>query len=556
VSVGTGAGRRIGAALGGALLVGASLGASLAAGPAAARTFVFCSEGSPESFDPARATTTTTMNAAWQIYNTLVEFAPGTTTIRPALAESWTVSEDGRTYVFTLRDGVRFHANARFTPTRTLNAEDVVFSFARQRTPGPPLQGADQGFTYFHDLGLADLIEAVDAPDPRRVRFRLREADTTFLANIAQAFGAILSAEYAAALAGSPAADPAQEALARAPIGTGPFVFESYRPDQVLRFRAFPDHWRRALDPPETGERPDGLVFAITPNAAVRLTKLRAGECHAMAFPATGDLDAIRADPDLTLLALAELNVAYLALNTTRPPFDDVRVRRAVGLAIDRQAIVASVYGDAGILARGPVPPGLWAFDADLPDLPFDRAGALRLLAEAGLADGFDTELWYPPVSRPYNPNGRRVADMIQADLAQVGIRARPVTRPWNAYRAALYGGLPSLMLYGWTSDNGDPDNFLNVLLGCKAAQPGGANLARWCDPAYERLVQAARRTGDRAARQALYRQAQGLVRAAMPWVPLAHTQVHLALRRDVRGFTMDPLGRHLFESVRFRDPP
>jgi dipeptide transport system substrate-binding protein len=530
-------------------LLALSAGLLLVSGPAASRTFVFCSEGSPESFDPARATTTTTMNAGWQIYNTLVEFAPGTTTIRPALAESWTVSEDGRTYVFALRDGVRFHANPGFAPTRPLNAEDVLFSFARQRSAGSP--PGVQGFTYFHDLGLADLIEAIDAPDPRHVRFRLREADTTFLANIAQAFGAILSAEYAAALASRGASDE----LARAPIGTGPFAFEAYRSDQILRYRVFPDYWRRGDDGADAGERPDGLVFAITPNAAVRLTKLRAGECHAMAFPATGDLGAIRSDPTLTLLALAELNVSYLALNTARPPFDDVRVRRAINLAIDRQAIVAGVYGDAGILAQGPLPPGIWAHDPDLPDTRFDRPEALRLLTEAGLAAGFDTELWYPPVSRPYNPDGRRVADMIQADLAQVGIRARPVTRPWNAYRTALYGGEPSLMLYGWTSDNGDPDNFLNVLLGCKAAQPGGANLARWCDPAYERLVEAARRTGDRQTRQALYRQAQTLIRQAMPWVPLAHTKVHLAIRKDVLGLTMDPLGRHLFETVRFRGP-
>lgn len=127
-----------------ALAAGLASGPLFDPGPAAARTFVFCSEGSPESFDPARATTTTTMNAAWQVYNTLVEFAPGTTTIRPALAESWTISEDGRTYVFALRDGVRFHANARFTPTRPLNADDVVFSFARQRRSGP--DGAAPGF--------------------------------------------------------------------------------------------------------------------------------------------------------------------------------------------------------------------------------------------------------------------------------------------------------------------------------------------------------------------------------------------------------------------------
>lgn len=523
----------------------AILVATLAAGPAVGRTLVFCSEGSPESLDPALATTTTTMNATWQMYNALVEFVPGTTTIRPALAESWSVSEDGRTYVFTLREGVRFHANARFRPTRAMSAEDVVFSFARQWRPDHPFHGAG-GFAYFRDLGLAELIEGIDALDARRVRFRLREADTTFLANVALALGGILSAEYAGQLD----AAGAREALETDPIGTGPFVFAGYQRDHTVRYRAFPEYWRRPSGAAGPGERPDGLVFSITPNAAVRLTKLRAGECQVMAFPAVGDLDAIRADPNLRVLSLAELNVSYLALNTTRAPLDDVRVRRAITLAIDREAIVASVYGPTGTRARGALPPGAWAYDRDLADAPFDRDEALRLLAEAGWREGFAIDLWYPSVSRPYNPNGRRVADMIQADLAEVGIRASLVTRPWPEYRSALYAGLPAMMLYGWTSDNGDPDNFLSVLLGCKAAKPGGANLARWCEPAYDARVEAARRIEAREARNVLYREAQGLAGAAAPWVPLAHTIVHMGVRRDVVGFAMDPLGRQLFEEV------
>jgi dipeptide transport system substrate-binding protein len=115
-------------------------------------------------------------------------------------------------------------------------------------------------------------------------------------------------------------------------------------------------------------------------------------------------------------------------------------------------------------------------------------------------------------------------------------------------------GAGPTMMLNGWTSDNGDPDNFLNVLLGCKAAQPGGANLARWCDADYEAAVQEARRTIDRDARTALYRTAQAIFRREAPWVPLAHTLVHMAVRGDVVGFQMDPLGRHLFEGVRLTD--
>ncbi|WP_342148954.1 ABC transporter substrate-binding protein [Methylorubrum sp. SB2] len=519
------------------------------AGPAAASTLVYCSEGNPESLDPGRVTTTTAMNVTWQMFNNLVEFEPGTTTLRPALAESWVVSDEGKTYDFTLRAGVRFHANARFAPSRTLNADDVLFSFLRQwRADHPYHRVGGETFGYFRDLGLADLILAIERLDAGRVRFRLREADATFLPNLAQAFGGILSAEYAERLAASN--EP--EELARAPIGTGPFRFAGYRPDMAVRYRGFPDYWRKAAGPAPL----DGLVFSITPNAAVRLTKLKAGECQVAAFPAPADLDAVRADPDLALLSGEELNVAYLALNTTRPPMDDVRVRRAINLAIDRRAIVEAVYGAAGRLARNPLPPGSWAFHDGLPNLAFDREAAARLLAEAGHAQGFETDLWFLPVSRPYNPNGRRVADMIQADLARVGIRARLVTRDWGAYRAALYAGEPTAMLYGWTSDNGDPDNFLNVLLGCQAAVPGGANLARWCDPTYDSDIQAARRTDDRATRTRLYRAAQERFREGLPWVPLAHTVVHMAARRTVAGFRMDPLGRYLFEGVTLSDPP
>ncbi|PXW53925.1 ABC transporter substrate-binding protein [Methylobacterium sp. B4] len=516
--------------------------------PGQARTLVYCSEGNPESLDPGRVTTTTAMNVTWQMFNNLVEFVPGTTDLRPALAESWQISDGGRTYDFTLRADVRFHANARFVPSRPLNADDVLFSFRRQWQPDHPYHRLGGTFAYFRDLGLPGLIEGIERLDERRVRFRLKEPDATFLPNLAQAFGGILSAEYAEQLA----ARGAQEELARAPVGTGPFRFVDYRPDLAVQYRRFPEYWRETAAAGSGSV--EGLVFSITPNAAVRLTKLKAGECHLMAFPGTADLEAVRTDPNLALLSAEELNVAYLALNTTRPPMTDLRVRRAVSLAIDRRAIVESVYGPAGTIARNPLPPGSWAFHGGLPQPGFDGEAARRLMAEAGFPDGFETDLWFLPVSRPYNPDGRRVADMIRADLARIGIRVRLTTRGWNEYRAALYGGEPTMMLYGWTSDNGDPDNFMNVLLGCRPAAPGGANLARWCDPRYDAAVQEARRTDDRDTRTRLYREAQTLFHEASPWVPLAHTVVHMAARRGVAGFRMDPLGRHLFEGVTLKE--
>jgi dipeptide transport system substrate-binding protein len=154
------------------------------------------------------------------------------------------------------------------------------------------------------------------------------------------------------------------------------------------------------------------------------------------------------------------------------------------------------------------------------------------------------------PVSRPYNPNGKRVAEMIGADLAKIGIRLKLVTAEWDQYRTRLQAGEAPMALYGWTGDNGDPDNFLDVLLGCTAARPGGNNIAKWCHADYDRLVSQAKVSSDLAERERLYRQAQEIVKAEAPWVPLAHSVVFMATRRGVEGFRMDPLGRHDFTGV------
>jgi dipeptide transport system substrate-binding protein len=269
-----------------------------------------------------------------------------------------------------------------------------------------------------------------------------------------------------------------------------------------------------------------------------------------MAFPSPTDVPKILADQSLKLLRQEGLNVGYLALNTTKKPFDDVRVRRAINMAIDRETIVQAVYQGAGVVAKNPVPPTLWSHNIEVRDYPYDTEAAQRLLAEAGYPDGFESDLWYMPVSRPYNPNGKRIAEMIQADLAKIGIRLRLVTAEWSQYRTRIQAGEPSMSLYGWTGDNGDPDNFLNVLLGCNAARPGGNNVAKWCNRDYDALVTQAKVVSDQTQRDRLYRQAQVIFKEEAPWVPLAHSVVFMATRREVVGFQMDPLGRHIFDRV------
>jgi dipeptide transport system substrate-binding protein len=269
-----------------------------------------------------------------------------------------------------------------------------------------------------------------------------------------------------------------------------------------------------------------------------------------MAFPNPGDVAEIEADPDLVLMRQEGLNTGYLAFNTTRPPLDNVLVRRAIWMAIDKQAIIDAVYEGAGVVAKNPIPPTLWSYNDSIQDIRYDPSEAQRLLVQAGFAEGFDTDLWFIPVSRPYMPDGRRVAEMIQADLGRIGIRLELKTAEWGDYRIALQAGEPSMALYGWTGDNGDPDNFLHVLLGCASARSGGNNIAKWCDPAYDHLVTEAALVADQPSRAKLYSEAQVLFHDAAPWVPLAHSVVMMATRKEVRGFLMDPLGRHLFQGV------
>ena len=243
------------------------------------------------------------------------------------------------------------------------------------------------------------------------------------------------------------------------------------------------------------------------------------------------------------------LNVAYLAFNTQKKPFDDVRVRHALDLAIDRDAIIAAVYLGAGRKAKNPIPPTLWSYNDAVVDTPYDPAAAKKLLAEAGYPDGFETDIWALPVKRPYAPDSRRTAEMIQADWAKVGVRANIVSYELGEYLKRTKAGEHQTMLFGWTGDNGDPDNFLYTLLGCEAAKDG-ANRARWCNATFDDLVTRAKRTPDVAERTRLYEQAQVVFKQETPWVTIAHSVVSTAMSKKVENYRIDPLGGHLFYGV------
>jgi dipeptide transport system substrate-binding protein len=519
--------------------VGLALAALLAPDAHAQKTLVYCSEGSPEGFNPALYTAGTTFDASSrQVYNRLVEFEPGTTNIQPGLAESWTVSDDGLEYTFNLRQNVAFHTTDGFTPSRPFNADDVIFSFERQWKTDHPYHGVSGGtYEYFNSMGFQDLLQSIEKVDEHTVKFVLKEPEAPFIANMGMDFASILSAEYADQMmqAGTP------EQVDLQPVGTGPFQLVAYQKDAVIRYQAHPDYWagKATLD---------NLVFAITPDASVRWQKLQAGECHVMPYPNPADLDAMRNHPDVTVLEQEGLNVGYLAFNTEKPPFDNPRVRQALNMAVNKQAIIDAVFQGAGVIAKNPIPPTIWSYNDAVEDYPYDPEQAKQILEEEGVTD-LQTDLWAMPVQRPYNPNARRMAELIQADWANVGVSAEIVSFEWGEYLKRSLAGEHETVLLGWTGDNGDPDNFFYVLLSCDAAKDG-ANRARWCHEPFDELLIKAKRTADQAERTRLYEEAQVIFKEQSPWITIAHSIVFKPIRKEVQGFKISPFGHHYFYGV------
>jgi len=504
------------------------------------KTLVYCSEASPAGFDIAQyAGSVEASAAAYTVYNRLVEFESEGPGVEPGLAVSWDISADGLQYTFHLRRGVKFHTTSYFKPTREFDADDVIFTFRRMLDPEHPFHKAYAvAFPYVTDLGLAKNITRIEALDAYTVRFSLAKVDAPFLQKVAMPFASILSREYADSLLASGKAGD----INQLPVGTGPFVFRSYTKDAMIRFDGNSGYWKPGI------VRVRQLLFAITIDPAVRLQKLRSGECQVMSYPRPADIPSIRADASLQLPSQVGFNLGYLAYNTTKKPFNTLAVRRALDMSIDKRAILQSVYQGSGQLATNPMPPTQWGYDAGLKDAPYDPVRAKALLADAGYPEGFSLDLWAMPVQRPYNPNARLMAEMIQADWAKIGVKARIVTFEWGEYVRRARAGEHDALLIGWTGNYGDPDDWLGVLLGCDAVQ--GSNFAKWCYKPFDDLIKAARASTNLRARTAIYAQAQSIFKAQVPFTPIAHSTVYQPLSRDVTGFRIDPYGPTRFWGV------
>jgi peptide/nickel transport system substrate-binding protein len=518
----------------------------LTAAPAAAQTFVFGLPAEPVQLDPAVVSDSASLAMTYQVFEGLVRLRGATTEIEPALAERWEASPDARVFTFHLRPGVRFHDG---TP---LDAAAVVWNVERWSRSAHPHHrdqvAAGQTFEYWDSLfgGVDDrsLVERAEAVAPLAVRLTLRAPHAPLLASLAVP-GLGVASPTAVRRRGT--------AFGKHPVGTGPFRFVEWRVGQEVVLEANPDYWGPAA-------RVRRVVARAVKDPARRLAALKAGELHGLEGLNPDDLPAVRRDPDLSVVLRPASTTGYLAFNYHVREFQDRRVRQAFARAIDKASLVAALYGGTGLSATQLLPPSFGGHHPGLRDPGPDPAAARELLRQAGFPGGLrtitwtdgrreDLVLWYLPVSRPYLPAPKEVAEALGADLARAGIAVRLETVDWAVYlERARHGRLP-LYLLGWIADTGDADTALCYLF----CAPGAATQGFYANAAVSELLRRAQGLARPAERDGLYRRAAALLHEDTARLWLAHGQTPLVFSRRVRGYVANPTGAESFATVEVR---
>ncbi len=502
------------------------------------RSIIYCSEGSPESFNPQLSTSGTTSDATSKLlYNSLIVFKGKKSTLGPGLAKSWHVTRDGKKVTFYLRQNVQFHQTSYFSPTRTLNADDIIFSFNRILDADHPFHQVSGGdYPFFQGVKFAELVEKVEKINDYTVRFFLKRNDSSFLANLATDYAVILSAEYGQQLA---KANTPHE-IDIFPIGTGPFLLKDYRVGSLIRFYRNDLYWQEKA-------KIDQLVYDISPSNTSRLTKLLAKECDVSSYPIAHKKIAER--KDLQLESVTSLNVGYFGFNTKKAPFDNKLVRQAISLAINKQALIDTVYQSQAAHAKSILPETSWAYDSNTPELGYDPVRAKSMLVDAGFAQGFSMDIWAMPVQRAYNPNAVMMAKLIQADLKKIGVKVKIISYEWSAFLRRLSLGEHQSFLLGWSADHPDPDNFFTSILSCSAGNVG-SNKTFWCNKEYDELLQKALQTTNMNKRKKYYAKAMHIIYEEAPLLAIAHSKRFQARSANVEGKILANFGGISFHQV------
>jgi len=518
-------GSMIGLVIYGIILVG--LGMPGHAGAQAPKTLVIAIAADQTGLDPQTVQNNESGFVMSTIFDGLVNYKPGTSEVEPGLAESWTVSADGKVYTFKLRRGVKFHDG---TP---MNARTVAQDLDRAINPDNPCYVLNRkvdtydAFTFGSVKG-GDVVK-MSVVDDYTLRFTLPKPNAPFLSSLAMAWTGIMS----------PAATKQYNCDAsQHPVGTGPFKFvEAVRNDHIT-VEANRDYW---------GEKPkvDRIIFRIIPESATRVLALERNEVQIVADVVPADQERIQKNPDLTLYVQPGLTILGVSMSNNLGPFKDKRVRQAMNYAVDKEAINKGLYGGATTASQG-MPPVLWGYNKNVEPYPYDVNKAKALLKEAGYPNGFTADMMVYPNPRGYNPiGGAKLGEAVQGYLAKVGVQVKISQYEWGAY-LARYRHQPweGFAIAGWTGDNGDPDNFLGDLFewGPDPNKARTNNSARHLNPEFEKLIQQGRETTEQAKRAQIYEKANEILHDDAAWIFINHTRQVRASRASVKGFQLNPL--------------
>jgi peptide/nickel transport system substrate-binding protein len=501
--------------------------ALLMLGVANAQTLIFGQSGLPATLDTGQDGNSLTV--AYQVVENLVAYAPGTADVAPGLALSWEPNDDATVWTFKLREGVTFHDGTEF------NAEAVKFNFDRWNNQDNEYAYAADGkdlsaWTYVFGgyYGVEGyLLESVEAPDPTTVVFTLTRPNGFLPQALAASYygmhspAAIMEGglEY-----GTPAGNI---------VGTGPFTFVEWIDGDRVTLARNENYWGEPA-------KVEQIVFRGIEESATRLAELEAGTIDIATNLSPDDYETITSNPDLKIPPKAEgdLRVGYIGMNQSNAPFDNLLVRQAVAYAIDKEAVIDAFYGDLGQVAAEFIPAALFGH-AGLEPYPYDPERAKELLAEAGFPDGFDTQFWYMPVSRPYYPNPQDLAEAVATYLADVGINVELMTEDWGIYLDNYKQGKYPMYMLGWSADFADPDNFITPFFNPTEA----VGAFGWDNPEVTALIEQAQSAGEPTEREIYYRELAQIIYDELPALPMVNPTALDVTRANIDGFLPSALG-------------
>ncbi|WP_072136163.1 glutathione ABC transporter substrate-binding protein [Bacillus kwashiorkori] len=487
-----------------------------------AQDLIIASLSEAVSLDPHGSNDVPSSNVAYNIYETLV-YQNEKMEIVPGLAKEWKMIDD-TTYEFKLQEGVKFHDGSDFT------ADVVKANFERILDPKV---ASPRAFLF-------EMIESVNPVDPTTVQFKLKYPFAPFLAHLAHSGGSMISAEAIKKDYEEIEKDSKKKAgayISLNPSGTGWFKLGKWNSGESIKLVRNDDYW---------GEKAklDSVTWKVVKEALTRVAELETGNSHIIDPVSPSDLKRVEDLANAGVNKQTSLSLSYVGFNAQKAPFDNVKVRQAISMAIDKNEIINGIYEGTGVPAVGPLAPDVYGFDASVKPIEYDVEGAKKLLAEAGFPDGFETTIWTND-----NPDRRKIAEYVQSALKEIGVEVKIEELEWGSYLEQTAAGNHDMFILGWSTATADADYAMFPLFHSdNVGDPGNRTFLK--DAELDSILEKARQETDNTTRLALYKEAQEKLVELAPMLYLMHTEHLNGVSDNVKGFGVTAAGMFLLKDV------